>query len=155
LQKEDDFRDLIALSRAFFTEYENHHGDLFCIDTLHDEEIVDYFSRFLGKASLAAFVACQGDNIVGYVTAAIQTRPAHWKVQSVGRISGLMVDPQHRREHVGTLPLGEAKAFFREHGVRYYTLYTAVRNTEAIACYESQGMEPLYSHRVGEIEEGV
>jgi len=75
-----------------------------------------------------------------------------WKVRRVGHISGLMVDPEHRRERIGSHLLEEAKAFFRAQEVRYYTLYTAANNSEAIAFYESQGMEPLYTHLVGEMK---
>lgn len=151
LKKGDDLGDLGPLSRAFFAEYEAHHADLFRLDTLNDEDIVAYFSRFLEKDSRAAFVARRDGRILGYVTVKIQTQPAYWEVRRVGHISGLMVDREVRREGIGTRLLERARRYFREQGVTYYTVYTAVGNEGAIAFYRARGMEPLYSHLVGEV----
>lgn len=41
LRPEDDLGDLIALSRAFFEEYEVHHTEFFKIDQLRDSDIAD------------------------------------------------------------------------------------------------------------------
>jgi ribosomal protein S18 acetylase RimI-like enzyme len=151
LQKENDLQDLVALSRAFFAGYEDHHADFFRIDGLTDEEIVDYFSRFLERDDRAAFVAHWGNRIVGYVTVTVQRQPAYWRVRRVGHVSGLMVDKGHRRQGIGSQLLAQARAYLRGQGVQYYTLYTAVGNEGALAFYESQGMEPLYSHLLGEV----
>jgi ribosomal protein S18 acetylase RimI-like enzyme len=151
LQKGDNFQALIVLSRAFFEEYEAHREDFFQIATLNDDGILDYFSGFLEKDDRAAFIALQDDRVVGYITIYIQKQPAHWKIQRIGHISGLMVLKNERRGGIGTKLLEQARAYFKAHGVRYYTVYTAVKNREALAFYEGQGMEPLYSHLVGEI----
>jgi ribosomal protein S18 acetylase RimI-like enzyme len=151
LKKEDDLGDLIPPSRAFFAEYEGHHPDFFRLATLNDENIVAYFSGFLEKYDRAAFVALRDGRIVGYVAVKIRTQPVYWEVRRVGHISGLMVEKEARREGIGTRLLERARRYFREQGVRYYTVYTAVRNEEAIAFYEARGMEPLYRHLVGEV----
>jgi ribosomal protein S18 acetylase RimI-like enzyme len=62
-----------------------------------------------------------------------------------------MVEKAVRREGIGTRLLERARRYFREQGVRYYTVYTAVRNEEAIAFYEARGMEPLHRHLMGEV----
>jgi ribosomal protein S18 acetylase RimI-like enzyme len=151
LQLPGDLPDLIALSRAFFAEYESHRADLFRLDELRDEQIVDYFSLFLDKGDRAAFVAYLGSRVVGFVTVRLRTQPAYWRVRRVGQVSGLMVDAEHRRQGIGGQLLARARAYLREQGVRYCTLYTAVGNERALAFYESQGMEPLYSHLLGEV----
>ena len=52
---EDDFSDLIALSRDFFQEYAAHHDDFFQIGQLSDGYIVDYFSRWIEDDCLLLF----------------------------------------------------------------------------------------------------
>jgi len=154
MRRGDDSHDLISLSRAFFAEYEEHHEAFFQIDTLTDEAILDYFALFLENEARAAFIALLEERMVGYVTLVMQTRPDYWRVQRVGHVSGLMVDAAHRRQGIGTRLMEEAQAYFREHGLRYYTLYTSIKNSAALAFYERQGMEPLYSHLLGDLEWG-
>mgnify|MGYP001036288281 CR=1 FL=1 len=148
--KKDDPGDLILLSRAFFEEYEGYDVDFFRLDTLTDEEIVAYFLGFLEKDDHAAFVADREGRIVGCIAVNVQTQPAYWEIRRVGHISGLMVEQEVRREGIGTQLFERARRYFQEQGVRYYTVYTAVRNEGAIAFYEARGMEPLYSHLVGD-----
>lgn len=150
LQPGDDLHDLIALSRSFFAEYEAHHEDFFRIDTLRDEDILGYFSLFLEKDDHAAFIALQAGRTVGYITVYVQDQPVYWQVKRVGHISGLMVGRELRRKGIGAGLLERARAWFRERGVRYHTVYTAVKNRRALGFYASQGMEPLYTHFVGE-----
>lgn len=142
---------LVVLSRSFFDESADHHPQLFQIGELSDEQIVHYVSQFLEEDDRAAFVACRSGRIVGYVTAIVQTRPAYWSVRSVGHVSGLMVDRAYRRRGIGSQLLAQAEADFGERGARYYTLYTAVANEDALAFYRNRGMEPLYVHLVGEV----
>jgi ribosomal protein S18 acetylase RimI-like enzyme len=155
LQRDDDFHDLVVLSRAFFEEYQGHHQDFFQIGTLNDEDIVDYFSLFLEGGDHTAFISLRNDRIVGYITVHVQTQPAYWKVRKIGHISGLMVRKEDRREGIGTQLLDQARAYFRSHGVKYYTVYTAAENREAVEFYRARGMKPLYNHLLGEIPQGL
>jgi ribosomal protein S18 acetylase RimI-like enzyme len=152
LQGGDDLRDLVALSRAFFVEYEAHDRVFFALDALDEGAIADYFSSFVGQEDRAAFVALREGRAVGYVTAYVQVQSPNWQVRRVGHISGLMVQQEERRQGIGGRLLDRVRAFFHERGVRYYTLYTAVGNRGALAFYEAQGMAPLYTHLLGEIE---
>ena len=154
LQAADDLRDLVALSRAFFQEYEAHDEVFFALDVLDEGAIADYFSSFVGQEDRAAFVALREGRAVGYVTVYVQVQSPNWKVRRVGHISGLMVRPEERRQGIGGQLMDRARAYLGERGVRYYTLYTVVGNRGALAFYEAQGMAPLYTHLLGEIEDG-
>jgi ribosomal protein S18 acetylase RimI-like enzyme len=147
----DDLGDLIPLSRAFFAEYAGYHPDFFRLARLNDEDIVAYFSGFLERDDRAAFVALRDGRIVGYIAVKIRTQPAYWEVRRAGHISGLMVEKEVRREGIGTRLLERVRGYFREQGVMYYTVYTAVRNEEAVAFYEARGMELLYRHLLGQV----
>jgi ribosomal protein S18 acetylase RimI-like enzyme len=151
LQKGDHIQELVALSRDFFAEYEAHHEAFFRIDSLSDEGIVGYFSSFLDGDDRAAFVALQQGCLVGYIAVLVEAQPTHWQVKRVGHISGLMVRQDARRSGVGSQLLAQARDYFREQGVRYYTVYTAVENRGAIEFYRAQGLAPLHAHFLGEI----
>ena len=151
LQPDTNFDDLIALSKAFFEEYEAHHEDFFKIDVLQDADIVRYFSKTLDTDNAATFVAIQDGRIVGYITVFIKEQPGYWKVKRVGDISGLMVYKDYRRRGIASQLLAEATTFIRTQGVRYFTVYTAATNQTAIAFYKHNGMNPLYVTLLGEI----
>ena len=151
LKIDDDFKDLIALSREFFMEYESHHVDFFKIDKLHDDDIIDYFSKWITHDDGETFIAVTGDVIVGYITVYVQSQAGFWKIKQVGNISGLMVHSAHRRKGIARQLLGKGKSFFKKKGVRYFTAFTAVGNRDAIRFYKKCGMTSLYTTMMGEI----
>src|SRR5512146_458463 len=126
LRREDDFHDLIALSRDFFQEYEAYHEDFFQIEQLDDSSVIDYFSRWLNDENGRTFIALVENRIAGYITVYVREQAPFWKVKKVGDISGLMVHKDFRRQGIAGQLLARARAFFAGHGVKYFTLFTAV-----------------------------
>ena len=149
LRREDDFGDLIALSKDFFQEYEAHHQDFFKIDHLSDQDIVDYFSRWIEDPNGVAFIALAENHIVGYITVYVRNQPPYWQIKQVGDISGLMVHKDYRRRGIASQLLAQARVFFAERGVKYFVVYTAVENKGAIEFYKRSGLEPLYTTMTG------
>lgn len=152
LQKEDDLRDLITLSRDFFDEYEVHHEEFFDIDNLRDSDIVEYFSRSVESEDSATFVAIEEGCMVGYVTIYIRLQPVFYKIKKVGEISGLMVHKDYRRRSIASQLLARSAAYYEEKNVKYYVVYTAIVNQAAIRCYEKHGMTPLYITLIGKTD---
>ena len=132
----DNFKDLIALSRAFFEEYEAHHKDIFKIDKLRDEDIVDYFFRWIAN-DITVYIKSQAD---------------YWKIKEVGNISGFMVHKAYRRKGIGRQMLAEAGLFFEKKGVKYFTAFTSVANYGALEFYEECGMTSLCTTMLGEVD---
>lgn len=153
LRREDEFHDLIALSKDFFQEYETHHEDFFKIEHLDDSSIVNYFSRWLDDAKGEIFIALAENRIVGYITVYVRKQAAHWKIKKVGDISGLMVHADYRRRGIASQLLARARAFFAEHAVKYFTVYTAAENKAAIEFYQRNGLRPLLTTMIGTAEE--
>jgi len=149
LRQEDDFHDLIALSRAFFQEYEAYHEEFFKIEQLDEDSILDYFSHWLNHENGQIFIALAENRIVGYITVYVREQAAFWKVKRVGDISGLMVHKDFRRQGIASLLLTQARVFFAERAVKYFTLFTAVENKAAIAFYERNGLVPLHTTMIG------
>ena len=88
--------------------------------------------------------------IVGYASVVIREQPRFYKIKKVGAISALMVTKEHRRKGIATLLLKESKAFFKHHGIKYYTLYTSFANKGAIKFYEKIGLEKIHTAFLGE-----
>ena len=153
LNENDDITDLVLLSKAFFSEYASCHRAFFELDYLNDGDIKAYFSSFVGDDDNVAFVAIGENRIIGYITVYIQRQPSFWKVKHVGHISGLMVRQEHRRSGIATQLLAEAKLFLAEHGITYFTVYTAVKNRSGVAFYQAQGMEALHTNFLGQIKQ--
>jgi GNAT superfamily N-acetyltransferase len=149
LQREDSLQDLIELSKAFFTEYEGHHPEFFKIERLGDDDIADYLSRTLDSADGVTFVARLQGRTIGYVTAFVRRQSDFYHVKHVGVISGLMVHKDHRRKGIATRLLAESIAFFWEHGIGFFTVYTATANAAALEFYARLGMAPLYTTLIG------
>ena len=152
LTAEDDLGDLIALSRAFFDEYQAHDEAFFEIDELHDDDIAGYFSRTFGTEDGATFIAVLNGRIVGYITVFVRSQAAFYKIKRTGAISGLMVHQDQRRKGIASRLLAEARRFFQEQGIEVYTVYTAVANEAALAFYRQQGLAPLQSTLLGELD---
>jgi ribosomal protein S18 acetylase RimI-like enzyme len=153
LHERDNLDDLVLLSEAFFLEYAGYHEAFFEPDCLNAGDIRAYFSSFMGDDDHAAFVAIDEGSMVGYLTVLIKRQSPIWKVKRVGHISGLMVGKQHRRSGIATRLLAEAKLFFAEHGVKYFTVFTAVENKSGLAFYLAQEMEALHTNFLGQIRQ--
>jgi ribosomal protein S18 acetylase RimI-like enzyme len=119
---------------------------------LKDEHICAYFARFTQNEDSKAYIALDGERIIGYISAYIKQQADHWALKRLGEISGLMVAKDYRRGGIGQQLLERAIDFFAQRGVRYYSVYTAVSNQGAIDFYLGNGMEPRYTTLVGEIK---
>jgi len=151
LRKEDDLADLVILSRSFFEEYAAFHTEFFSIGVLRDEDIISYFRGSVDSDDGVTFIAEEGGLIVGYITVFLHNQEPFWAVKKVGAISGLMVHKDYRRRGIASGLFAEAKAFFEQRGVKYFTVYTASANEAAIALYERFGMSQLHTTLIGEI----
>jgi len=152
LNNKDDLKLLVQLSRDFFYEYESNHPYFFKIDEIDEKDIISYFTRFIGNDDRKAFVAVQGGNIIGYMTVLIQEQASYWKIKRIGHISGLMVRQDHRRKGIGRKLLQSAGGYFKEKGIKQYTLFTSVNNKSGVEFYEKCGLEKLYTTMMGEVK---
>ena len=152
LRSEDDLCDLVTLSRTFFDEYEDHHEELFKIDCLSENDIVEYFSRSVDSPESETFIAVEDGRAVGYITVSVRAQPSFYRVKKVGVISGLMVHKDFRRKGIAAQLLAEATGFFKKNGVRYFTVYTLTNNHAAIELYKRNEMMPLHTTLIGEVD---
>ena len=138
------------MSRGFFEEYTVFQAEFFNIDVLRDEDIVGYFRGAVETDNGAAFIAVEDGRIVGYITVFLRDQAPFYAIKRIGAISGLFVHKDYRKHGIASMLLVEAKAFLKEHEIKYFTVYTAAGNTEAVKFYEHQDMSPLYTTLIGE-----
>jgi ribosomal protein S18 acetylase RimI-like enzyme len=145
----DDLSAVLKLCKEFFAEYQDHHPEFFDTDNLSDGDISGRFRESIESETSATLIALDDGETVGYASLSVREQPQFYKVKRVGGISAIMVVPAHRRRGVGTMIMLEAKRYFREQGLKYYTFYTAVANEPAIKLYKKLGIEPLHMSFLG------
>jgi len=149
LHPEDGLDSVLALCKDFFAEYEDFHKEFFDTDNLGDDVISGRFLESLESDSSATIIALDNDVIVGYASIVIREQPRFYKIKKVGAISALMVTKEHRRKGIATMLLAESKAFFKRHGIKYFTLYTSYTNKGAMKFYEKIGLEKIHTSFLG------
>ena len=149
LQPEDDIKAVLNLCRDFFAEYEIYHDEFFDTDDLTDTDISGRFWESVKSNQSATIIAIIDNAIVGYALISVREQPDFYKIKKVGAVSGLMVAKNHRRKGIAKRLLAESKAYFRQKGVKYFTLYTAAANQGAAKFYEQSEMLPLHVSYIG------
>jgi aminoglycoside 3-N-acetyltransferase I len=152
LTESDHLEDLIKLSREFFNEYERYHDSFFKIGILKDSDITNYFLKMIKSNDHVVYVTIIDGKIIAYITCYIINQSVYWKVKRVGQISGLMVKKPCRGMGIAKRLLKKANQFFKERGVDYFTVYTAIANEEAIEFYRRRGFEKLGLTMIAEVD---
>ncbi len=155
LRADDDLGAVLSLCKAFFAEYEAHHEEFFDTEDLRDEQLSGRFLDSISSDTSSTIIALVDDAIVGYATIAVRNQPDFYRVKRVGSISGLMVDPAFRRRGIATGLFTEARRWFRQKGIVYFTVYTATENKAAVEFYRRNGMQPLHATFIGEVTQGL
>jgi len=150
LDLNDNFTELLELSKEFFYEYEKNH-ELFKIDAINESDIINYFTDFIGNDRKIAYIAIYEKKIVGYISLYYKDQPDYWTVKKIGDISGLMVDKNFRQNGIGKKLIMKAIEYFKQKGIEYYTIFTSVNNIKGISFYEKCGLKPLHTVLYGKI----
>lgn len=103
------------------------------------------YRQMLRQRTARLFVAEHSSHtIVGYLTAAIQTRECPDRdFRRVGMIGETFVDTKHRRHGVGTLLVEAARRFLSSRGTKHVTLRNAVGNRLANEFWEELSFKPV------------
>jgi ribosomal protein S18 acetylase RimI-like enzyme len=151
LDTKDNFSELFELSKDFFYEYEGHNKEYFKIDKLVEDDINNYFKRFIGNNESIAYIAKMDDKIIGYITLYIKYQANFMEIKEIGDISGLMVNKKKKKNGIGRKLIDKSKKYFKKNNIKYYTLFTSVKNEEAIRLYKKNGMDEIYITLLGKI----
>jgi ribosomal protein S18 acetylase RimI-like enzyme len=147
----DKLDDLFQLSIEFFTEYSFKDHELFQIGNISKEDIQQYFLGFLASKERKAFLALSGEKIIGYITCYIKEQPSFFKIKALGDISGFIVTKEYRNNGIGKKLFNLVISYFKEHGIKYFTLFTSVNNKLGIEFYKKHKLKELYTTFIGEI----
>jgi len=150
MRSDDNLATVLQLCKDFFAEYETHHAEFFDTDSLTDDDISGRILESLKSNDSATIIALDDNVIVGYASVAIREQPHFYRIKKIGSISALMVAPEYRRQGIATNLLNKAKDFFRQHEIKYFTLYTATVNQAAISLYKKINLIVLLTTFLGE-----
>jgi len=102
-----------------------------------------YYSNQLSKDNFIFFVACIGDDVVGFIEAmAIEKPPIHVQCK-VGFISSLFVKDEHRRKSIGFQLWELSRDWLMEQKVDKFQLAVAALNPVGIEFWRKVGFSEL------------
>jgi ribosomal protein S18 acetylase RimI-like enzyme len=144
LEMNDNFNELFELSKEFFYEYEKHDDEFFKIDVIKKDDIKNYFMKFIKNENAIAYIAVINNEIIGYITLVIKDQPGFMEIKKIGDISGLMVKKCFRKNGIGNILMKKSQEYFKEKDIKYYSVFTAIKNENAINFYKKNGMDEIY-----------
>lgn len=89
-----------------------------------------------------SYVACNEDEIVGFITGSITQRPAVILPRRDGLVDNAYVKPMWRRRGIGTRLCRMMLAWFSEQEVEEVRIHYQVSNPEAVRFWERLGFRP-------------
>jgi ribosomal protein S18 acetylase RimI-like enzyme len=107
------------------------------------------FTEFLQKSIASTdshvVVALDKNNVVGYCLGSVMMHPPVFIIEKYGNIFDMMVDPAHRRRHVGTDLVNAMIHWFITHEIQRVELNVAVGNKNGKRFWKQQGFQE-YMH---------
>jgi ribosomal protein S18 acetylase RimI-like enzyme len=98
-----------------------------------------FFSREIKRKEALILVAEEGDAIIGYAYATLESRNWNDLLDACGKLNDLYVDPSARRTGAGRALVTEAFAALRARGAPRVVLLSAWQNPDAHAFFEALG----------------
>ena len=103
----------------------------------------EYYSKQLQSEEAYIAIAQTNDNLVGFICAIVHERPPIHKHRKMGFIEGLFIEPDSRRNGLGTNLWHMALDWLKLQEVSKIQLTVAVMNTEAIEFWKKLGFSEL------------
>lgn len=105
----------------------------------------EHFVEKLNSPEKAVFVAERDGELCGLVDAQEEAMPPHamFIPSTIARIDNLVVAEPYRRQGIARALLVEIRQWSEERGLKSIQLSVYSKNTDALACYEHAGFEPL------------
>jgi len=98
------------------------------------------------------FVAEVDSNLIGYLSISIKDNFNIHKLEKFGRLHYAFVKKEFRRQGIFTKLLKEAKKWFKERGIKYWTLSVSVKNDKIHDVYRRLGFIDKEVEMIGEIK---
>jgi ribosomal protein S18 acetylase RimI-like enzyme len=105
----------------------------------------EHFVEKLTNLEKAVFVAERNGELCGLVDAQIEATPPYpmFVPSRIARIDNLVVPESYRRQGIARALLAAIRQWTEERGIQSIQLSVYSKNTDALACYEDAGFEPL------------
>lgn len=136
----DDERAIGRLGAMLVAEHHEFDPQRFIAPVpLLPERYGHFLVSQISKPEMVVLVAERGREVVGYAYAGVEGNDYMALRGPAGVLYDLVVDPDHRRQGIGTALLEEALEALRERGVPRALLFTAEKNHSAQAIFERAG----------------
>jgi len=100
----------------------------------------DYLrEEILGSDTWCVFVAERERKLVGQTLGELRKRAPVWLPQTYGYVTDIVVDPDGRREGIGSVLFSALKDWFRERGATHLELQVLARNPASQAFWRAMG----------------
>ncbi len=101
------------------------------------DKLNNRINEMLKRGNYQIFVACDGDNVVGYIGCVSYLA---FELENEGmKIIALAVSKEYRRKGIGTQLLKTAEQWAKENNIEVILLNSGLPREDAHAFYESQG----------------
>ena len=98
------------------------------------------------------FIAEVDKEIIGYLSVSIQKSFQIHKLEKTGRLHYAYIKKEYRRQGIFTLLLGKAKKWFKQKGIKYWTLSVSAINPSLRKAYQKLGFMDKEIEMIGKIK---
>jgi len=140
----DDYSEICRLYR----QLDEHHADILpdvfqrFPDPPRPREVV---ARFIERGNADYILTIADGRVVGFLNLSLSSHPPYpmFRGHEFAAVENVVVDTEYRGKGIGTSLIKAAKAWAKEHGLRFMQTTVWSANKGARALYVNQGFEPL------------
>jgi ribosomal protein S18 acetylase RimI-like enzyme len=140
-----DIPQIIEMGKKIFEQHEMY--DLSYYKTLDNFEDLyrQWVENQINTSTQFIFVACDNEEITGFVSGYSKSLFPWFHLKTVGHISFLFVKENFRNKKIGTMLENKAVQWFTDKGLRYIELFVDEKNETGKKVWEKYGFEPFKS----------
>jgi len=105
------------------------------------EECANYLKSRIDEENSLALIACDDDEIVGYLSGGVQKADTWRTMDLCGKLSDMFVEEEYRNKKVGTLLVEEFLKWAKEKGAKRVEVKAFAGNDIACNFYRKHGFE--------------
>ena len=139
----EDTPRLVFLGRQLLQLHETFDIDYYRLEQSFDTLFADYIKQHIQSSYQFVLVACENDQVIGFINGFIKSLFPWFTTKSVGHISYLITDPQFRKIGVGKKLEKAAISWFKMKNISYVEVYTDEKNTVGGIVWSSYGYLPF------------
>lgn len=137
----DDIIAVAKLQKEFIDEHAKlYDSEFYALSQSSDNEWSCWAEAQLKSGSLGLFIAEKlQNNIVGYVSGWVETRPPIYLLRNIGYLSNIYVSPDHRKQGIAKSLNSALLDWFKNKGLDYVELGVDSRAKSSVDSWIAMG----------------